>query len=60
MLSLEPSYANTTSSENSKVVEAQGKDVKTDFMKMIMVLKGKINKFLKEIKEWTIKIGRNQ
>lgn len=39
-------------------VEAQENDIKTKFMKMIWILKGKMNEFLKEILEKTNKNWR--
>ena len=41
----EPSHLTTALSEHSNIPEAQGKDLKTNFMKMIEVLKEKTNKY---------------
>lgn len=44
MSPLEYSYPTTAVSEHTTIVEAQEKDLKTSFMKMIETLKKKINK----------------
>lgn len=47
----EPSYPTTTSPENPDTTEAHENDLKTNFTKMIEVLKKKNNRFLKECQE---------
>lgn len=42
------------------MTEAQDNDLKTNFVKMIEVLKAEMNKSLKEIEEKTTKIGGNK
>lgn len=47
----EPSYPAITSCEYCNTAEAQGKHLKPNLMKIIEVLKGEMNKSLKESKE---------
>jgi hypothetical protein len=44
---------NTTFPEYSNIVEAQEKELRTNYMKMIKVLQEEINKSFKEIQENT-------
>ena len=57
----EHSYPTTATSKYSNTAEAQEEDLKTNFMKMIGILKEEMNKSLKEIQENTKKkIERNE
>ena len=49
----EPSYPTTARSEYSYTAEAQGNCLKTNFMKMMGVIKEKMNDSLKEIQKNT-------
>ena len=49
MLSIEPSYPSRTDPEYSSTAEAQEKDLKTNYLEMIEVLKKKMNKSLNKI-----------
>lgn len=52
---LEPSPPTTASPEYSSIAEAQEKDLKINYIKMIEFIKEEINKSLKEIQEDTNK-----
>lgn len=51
MLAQEPSYPTAERPEYCNTTEAQEKDLKRNFMKMIDILKEGVNKSLKEIVE---------
>ena len=51
MSPLEPSYLTTADPEHPNIAEAQEKDLKTNYMKMIETLKGEMKKILKETQE---------
>jgi hypothetical protein len=57
MSPLEPSYPTTASPEYPKIAEAQENDLKTNFMKLIEVLKAEMNKSPREMK-WPSSIAR--
>ena len=50
---LEPSYATTAGHEYSNLAETQEKDLKTNYRKMMELLKEKMNESLKEFQENT-------
>lgn len=58
MLPSEPRYSTTAILDYSNNKEAQERDFKTNFMKIIEVLKEEMNKSHKQFQENTI-IGRN-
>ena len=64
MFLLEPSYPTTEGPEYSNITEAQGKDLKTKYMKMIEVFNVEMNKFTKEIQKstnnWRKSLKENQ
>lgn len=58
MLLPEPNYPTAASSEHFNTAEVQENNLKTGFVKIILVSKEEMNKSLEEIKEKT-KNGRN-
>lgn len=49
MFSIEPSYPTRAGPEYSSIAETQGKNLKTNYLKMIEVLKEEMNKSFNEI-----------
>lgn len=51
MSPLEPSYATRVGAEYSSILEAQEKDLKSNYVKMIEVYKEEMNKSLKKLRK---------